>query len=753
MCRVHQDFSDLFYDQSSPSTLDFLKIKESQQSLELQSELSSTGLRSKNSRKSDRKTGSKSLVRTGSCVSHKSDTAVSPIISNIDLNSRRKWVDIESYKNSINYITIYEEIDQNMLQIKKSSQHKSHLTYYMIFDPQSYVEISDSVKFYFNLSTINKNDSEIESEMAIHEISLLSDQDAEILSVTACSGVCTSEIHLSTHSKHLLKITLHGVDFGWNLNIAAALNQEHHSLVKFDGDENFDKIFSQFVNTYPYAYQNQADKEYAEFVEKQELDARLVDNISSEMEFETWKEDFENSHKEKTSLEFFRKTSDDEKRNEFLTGKELFSNEISGNFKPEAGAYWHLIYRDIFYAKIDCQAVIKFSVTESKNFAENSSLVLKVVDNDNGESRYEVHSQLPKQTYTQAAEFDIVSKVQKFAKNNLGYTFLAYVTNDKKLAEASLSWSLETIANTDFMLLNSRENLMEESSKINSLSKDLNSIVSISNPVVPDEGNLISKISITSKTPNLAAICSIRANVSNPDTWIRVLLIEQEETKESKTRKVISETRGQGSVVIPAAWFHLHCKLNIDSRRSTTTLSAKTVASDTNNRKLTSAEKQKRQPSPKGAGKPGKKGSKSKLKDKENTASSTSINSASLMKSALKFTQTPVIKSVENLVSRSYFLELVYESWEFTENQKSYIEDLRSQAIADSKVFGKKGQVLRTNSGKMKKTAKGASNDIHISKKSNKTPDLKGDVAPAYSVTFVFDKELAEDLSIEIDTC
>jgi len=123
-----------------------------------------------------------------------------------------------------------------------------------------------------------------------------------------------------------------------------------------------------------------------------------------------------------------------------------------------------------------------------------------------------------------------------------------------------------------------------------------------------------------------------------------------------------------------------------------------------------------------------------------------------------------------DLKSRCYFIELVYERWEFTEEQRKYIDQLRANAINENRIYtDASGKVIPSNGAAGGRTGSASSNRS----KQNKTKKTKSSSVasagagagasssendlsniqnpPKYSYSFVLDREMADEIDIKID--
>ena len=130
---------------------------------------------------------------------------------------------------------------------------------------------------------------------------------------------------------------------------------------------------------------------------------------------------------------------------------------------------------------------------------------------------------------------------------------------------------------------------------------------------------------------------------------------------------------------------------------------------------------------------------------------------------------------INNLKSRSYFIELVYEKWNFTEQQLQYIDAAKAKELENNQVYQNINDRVnsagstKSKSGGSEKKKKGSKKGGNADKSpSRQTPDvsskssaeqllsdLKSNLSknlPKYNVSFILDREMAEQIDVKLDT-
>lgn len=298
------------------------------------------------------------------------------------------------------------------------------------------------------------------------------------------------------------------------------------------------------------------------------------------------------------------------------------------------------------------------------------------------------------------------------------------------------------------------------------------------------------------------------ANISNPSVVIRCLLIKREtffNQEQKVVESVVEEYRGIGKVCIPIKWIYPYEKFveikdaasnskleNLIENESENSATVKQVEEATSKTSTLSAKKsntsvESRSRSPNKAKKGGSRAAsanstaKNNRQSRENSAKSrmsqVSVRSELSVTRMPSVTPDPVnemteqeknlhqlLNPSEDLKSRSYFIELVYEKWDFSDGQSKYIDMLKSQQLLEHKVFEKegnanprKGSANSNKKGKAAAPAKGNKKD-----KSSPVPttpsqteaiaSLEDKDIPKYAVSFVLDREMIEEIDIKLDT-
>merc|ERR1712025_486965 len=109
------------------------------------------------------------------------------------------------------------------------------------------------------------------------------------------------------------------------------------------------------------------------------------------------------------------------------------------------------------------------------------------------------------------------------------------------------------------------------------------------------------------------------------------------------------------------------------------------------------------------------------------------------------------------LKSRSYFIELVYEEWNFNQEQSKLIDILKSSKAEELCVFNEKkipGSAKDSTKPKALGRKQSTTSPNKIKEKTKKdvltsSSDFKN--APKYNCTFIMDREMAEEINIKID--
>merc|ERR1712159_880819 len=83
-----------------------------------------------------------------------------------------------------------------------------------------------------------------------------------------------------------------------------------------------------------------------------------------------------------------------------------------------------------------------------------------------------------------------------------------------------------------------------------------------------------------------------------------------------------------------------------------------------------------------------------------------------------------LLNPIADLKSRSYYIELVYEKWDFTDNQSKYIDMLRSNNLLENKVYDKDMRKGSANSKAGTGKAAGKSGDKKSSEKKSKNSSI-----------------------------
>jgi len=304
-------------------------------------------------------------------------------------------------------------------------------------------------------------------------------------------------------------------------------------------------------------------------------------------------------------------------------------------------------------------------------------------------------------------------------------------------------------------LIQSRELVLAEKKSLESGGTTLFHAVDEKGDLMPTEGNVISRLALNlnpSVTNNIKPmLVSIRATVSNPNTWIRLLLIERKTMDSGKvTDSTILETRGRGKILVPSKWLNPIFSQAARTSRLGSSQTDRSALNDSSTSLRESASKTRmRSPSPK-TGSARKKGSKTKIREDsaKSKASIEQIKEITPTASTLSITRTPVSDESENkgVQQRSYFIEIIYENWEFNEKQTAYIEHLQKQALQESKVFGENGEVVRSGSGKKKPLKTQASKKVV-----DEGVQIDESEKPKWSCSFIMDKELEPEIDVKID--
>ena len=753
-------------------------------------------LKGKKSRNSG-KLKKEKLERTVSNLSAHSrgSLPVVPVTTGISMNSRKKWFDSNNIAG-LEWVTVYENLSTPETVNQEYSSHtQENLELFLVFDSQEFSE-NHFTNLKINLSVLAKNIKEdsqnsdnIEAEFSIKEIFGMSNEN--ILHVGACSGSAGHTLPLTNSKRHLLKFTLFGARHGYSLRFSLDIPKSHHNSINFFMSTDFEQISERFLNTRPYKFSKAAEDVYAEFIRRREIDDIIaadlemeipkisnenigitvengkgeteVKKVPSEIDFGDIVANFEETHGENHTTEFLERTihriEDSEK---WTDGNEMYCYQVTGRFdsaQTEASDSWNLAYRDIFYASDQCdleKLTWRLCVSDfSRDMAMKQSIYLIIVDNDTCEVKHRV-----RKVFRDASNFDIMTKPEHLAKNKFGYLVFVYAENNadgQLVSDCAFNWKIEIISNVGKQLIRSRELILSEKKSIESGGTTLFHAVDEKGDLMPTEGNVISRLAlnlnptVTNNMHMKPILVSIRATVSNPNTWIRLLLIERKIMDSGKvTDTTILETRGRGNILVPSKWLNPIFSQTVRTSRLNSSQTDRSALNDSNTSIRESAGKTRmRSPSPK-TGSARKKSSKTKLRD-DSAKSKTSIEQIKEITpaaSTLSITRTPVSDDSENkgVQQRSYFVEIVYEDWKLNEKQRAYISYLQEQALQENKVFGENGEIVRSGSGEKKLKSQASKKVVDEA-----VVQIDESEKPKWSCSFIIDKELETEIEIKID--